>query len=239
MTDTLAFGLQPSREHIGLHVDVPLTVREKASSLGADKLLDTAQKSNVVTIQPRGEGTERVIIHSRLMGTRPEATNRPLADTVRYLSAIATAAASIGRQDPRLHVSMSTPGTRRELQSGYDMRLQFYWPQRNNAVLGVEASAAMRRMARELRYDYQPQRHGGPTHTKYLDHLADVVNVQVDRRTGVSLLVDAPEGVGLATNRNTYQPQNPVASLESYGITGYKQQLICLVGAVAIATGLA
>lgn len=234
MADTLEFGLQPTREHAGLYVDVPPAVWETAGTLGADKLLESVQKSKVITVEPQGGGTERVVIQSRLVGSRlRETTNRPLRDTVGYLSVVALAAASIGRQDPKLHVSFGEPNRPR---SGYAMQLHFRWPQRNNDGLRLQATAAMKRMATDLRYAFNPATHRSPTASNYVDYVAEVVSAQVDRRTGVSLTVDAREGAKLATNRNAYQPQHPVAYLESYGLSSYKHQLVCLAGAVALAT---
>lgn len=222
--ERLKFGLLESENDPDmhrLHVDVPTPMWEQLRGNAKVKRLmgRLASKQRRALSFHDVEGNKRVFINDKRIGAsgmKPALT----VGVAAVLNQLHTMVGTTGR-DPLISAQFGL----RPLPDGkrLGMRVELAWPDEMDAILANMATERMVSAAAKLRYGDRAV-------------LPDVVSASVDRQHGGIVLSANTFGVSnVGSHSIGYRPEEPRITLTSHNLYRHEEQLICLVGAVAIA----
>lgn len=107
------------------------------------------------------------------------------------------------------------------------------WPEAPDIEISDVANTVMRSVGSQLRYESEIAR----SRQKYGSLVYAYINRADHTRSpmGVSLQTNPAGSASIETIGDEYEPEEPMFRLECHNLYSYKQQLICLAGALAIA----
>jgi hypothetical protein len=107
-------------------------------------------------------------------------------------------------------------------------------PEGNPKVAVRQATKAMRRAAKATGYNYAFAKESGMSRAEYAEFIDDVVYANYQPQQGMELQTNPHGSCAISTLGNEYDPASRYLELEAHNLYTSQQQLICLVGAVAI-----
>lgn len=213
----LRYGLEYNRIHNYPFVDIPKGLFERtvnASGSFARTLGQLASRS-YISIETDNEQT-RLIVNTNKIGQRSESRSSILKTIVGSITEV-TSSATETEEDENLKVIMG--GRHQGSSNNLSMWARVKWPEQSNEELIELVDHHMRLTAKDLAY---PAPSG-------------LVFSTIRRDLGVTLETNPMKNSSLTTSLETYSEESEFFVLSAQNIYKHDQQLICLVGVIAIA----
>lgn len=159
----------------------------------------------------------RLSLNTRLIGRAGQDFNRPAARSVAWLINWVNEQTPEEMRDPKISPSMGIEHTK--WAGRLPMQVELTWPDQDDGdILSDLITRYMQSIARDLKYP------------------PGLVFASISRGRGVNLETNEMGTCSLVTEGSTYRPDHKCLTVSQTNLYAYEQQLICLAGAVALAT---
>jgi hypothetical protein len=182
------------------------------------------------------EGYSRLTFDLTAIGRRKieHYRERDLVATMKTIAATEAAAQKSIPEDER-PLSFFVDQTLLPDGSHLAMSARVLRPEGSHNMTSYHATKAMRRAAKAIRYNHDFAKEENMSNVEYDEFINDMVYAHYQPEHGLELQTNPHGSCSMGTVGDEYDPISRYIELEAHNLYTPEQQLICLVGAVAIA----